>query len=119
MDTRRSFPHSCALWVLGAAGMVFVLAGLMIMLEGRDSLTWLNNLVIWLFVVCLAAPFNWVAFGEGERHFSGRSTVMGVTSSSAAGESEGRALFGIVAVVIDLVVVLAPLRALFKARNED
>ncbi len=107
------------LWVLGAAGMVFALAGVMILLAGNERLAWLNNIVIWLFVVCLAGPFNWVAFGEGERHFTQRSSTMGVASSSAASESEGRMIFGIIAVVIDLVVVLVPLWALFKKRKTD
>ncbi len=107
------------LWVLGAAGMMFVLAGVMILLVGRDSLGRLNNLVIWLFVVCLAVPFNWVAVGAGERQFRGTSTVMGAASSGAASESEGRMIFGIIAVVIDLVVVLVPLWALFKKRKAD
>ncbi len=107
------------LWVLGAAGMVFILAGMMILLAGNDRLAWLNNLVIWLFVVCMAAPFNWVAFGEGERHFRSTSTVMGTASSGAASESEGRIIFGIVAVVMDLVVVLVLLWALFKKRKTD
>ncbi len=107
------------LWVLGAVAMVFILAGVMIVLAGHDSLAWLNNIVIWLFVVCLAAPFNWVAFGEGERHFTSRSTAMGVTSTGAASESEGRMIFGIIAVIIDLVVVLAPLYALRRKRDKD
>ncbi len=107
------------LWVLGAAGMVFILAGLMILLAGNERLAWLNNIVIWLFVVCLAVPFNWVAFGAGERQFRGTSTVMGAASSGAASESEGRMIFGIIAVVIDLVVVLVPLWALFKKRKAD
>src|SRR5512135_803203 len=107
------------LWVLGAAGMVFALAGVMILLAGNERLAWLNNIVIWLFVVCLAGPFNWVAFGEGERHFTQRSATMGVASSGAASESEGRMIFGIIAVVIDLVVVLVPLRLLWKRGKKD
>jgi len=107
------------LWVLGAIAMVFILAGVMILLAGHDGLAWLNNPVIWLFVVCLAVPFNWVAFGEGERHFTSRSTVMGATSSGAEAESEGRMIFGIIAVVIDLVVMLVPLYALRKKRSKD
>ncbi len=107
------------LWVLGAAGMVFALAGVMILLAGNERLAWLNNIVVWLFVVCLAAPFNWVAFGEGERHFTRHSAVTGMASSGAASESEGRLVFGIIAVVIDLVVVLVPLRLLWKRGKKD
>ncbi len=100
------------LWVLGAVAMVFLLAGVMILLAGNERLTALNNLVIWLFMVCLAAPFNWVAFGEGERRFSGSSSFLGVTSSGATGETEGRIVFGFFAVLMDLLVVVVAWRFL-------
>jgi hypothetical protein len=78
----------------------------------------LRNLVSWLLVVCLAIPFNWVAFGAGERHFSSSSSFLGVTSGGAPGETEGRIVFGLFAILMDLMVVLVPLRFL-KKRKPD
>lgn len=106
------------LWVLGAAAMVFVLGGGMILLAESERYAWLRNLVVWLFVLCLALPFNWIAFGEGERAFSSSSSMMGVGSYGSASETEGRTVFGFFAVLMDLVVVLMPLGAL-KRRKPD
>lgn len=105
-------------YVSAGAAMMFIFAGLMILLIENERLAWLRNVVIWLFVVCLAIPFNWVAFGEGERQFSGSTSFLGFVSNSAAGETEGRIVFGFFAVLMDLVVVLAPLRLLMR-RNRD
>jgi FtsH-binding integral membrane protein len=99
-------------WVLAAAAAMFSLAGVMILLIENERLAWLRNLVSWLLVVCLAIPFNWVAFGAGERHFSSSSSFLGVTSSGAPGETEGRIVFGLFALLMDLMVVLVPLRSL-------
>jgi 4-amino-4-deoxy-L-arabinose transferase-like glycosyltransferase len=99
-------------WVLAATAAMFSLAGVMILLIENERLAWLRNLVSWLLVVCLAIPFNWVAFGAGERHFSSSSSFLGVTSNGAPGETEGRIVFGLFAILMDLMVVLAPLRFL-------
>ncbi len=97
---------------------MFVIAGFMILPAESERPAWLRNLVMWLFVVCLAIPFNWVAFGEGERKFSGTSSFLGVITHSATGEGEGRLVFGFFAVLMDLVVLLLPLRFLKKRKPE-
>ncbi len=107
------------LWVLAAVATVFLLAGVLILLVENERLARLRNLVTWLFVVCLAIPFNWIAFGEGERHFSGSNSFLGFMSSSTPGETEGRIVFGFFAVLMDLLVLLVPVRALFRKRRED
>ncbi len=107
------------LWVVVAGAMFFFFAGVLILLIESERWAWLRNLVMWLFVCCLAVVFNWVAFGEGERHFSGSSSFMGFTSSAATGETEGRIVFGFFAVLMDLLVLLVPLRALFRRRREE
>lgn len=107
------------LWVIAAAAAMFSLAGVMILLIGSERLVWLRNLVSWLLVVCLAIPFNWVAFGEGERQFSSSSSFLGITSSGAPGETEGRIVFGLFAILMDLMVILVPLRQLKNRKSEQ
>ncbi len=106
-------------WVLVAASSMFVIAGFMILLAENERLAWLRSIVLWLFVLCLALPFNWVAFGEGERKFSGTSSFLGFITHSTTGESEGRLVFGFFALLMDVLVLLLPLRALFRKRKED
>lgn len=99
------------LWVIASVATFFALCGILILLMGSTRLAWLRNLVSWLFLVTLALPFNWVAFGEGARHFSSSLSVGTVlVSNGASGEREGRIVFGIFAVLMDLMVLLLPLR---------
>lgn len=105
-------------WVIVSAAMMFTLSGVIILLIESERLAWLRNLVSWLFVVCLAIPFNWVAFGEGERHFSSSSSLLGFTTSGSAGETEGRVVFGFFAVLMDLMVLLMPLKWLKRKSSE-
>jgi len=114
MPSRREAP----LWVISAAAMMFTLAGVLILLIENERLAWLRNLVSWLFLVCLAIPFNWIAFGEGERVFSSSSSMLGVASSGSASETEGRVIFGIFAALMDMLVVYAALRFLKKRKDE-
>src|SRR5512141_3190958 len=106
-------------YVIAGAAMMFIFGGMMILLMESERLAWLRNVVIWLFVVCLAIPFNWVAFGEGERQFSSSSSFLGFTSSGTPGETEGRVVFGLFALLMDLMVLLVPLRALFKRNKAE
>jgi hypothetical protein len=65
-------------WVLAAAGSTFSIAGLMIVVNGVKDilggenliLKWMYNLMSFAFMISLAVPFHWVAFGPGEREFS-------------------------------------------------
>lgn len=106
-------------YVIAAAAMMFTLGGVMILLIESERLAWLRNAVSWLFVVCLAIPFNWVAFGEGERQFSSSSSFLGITSTGNPGETEGRIVFGLFAVLMDLMVLLIPLRALLRRNRAE
>jgi uncharacterized membrane protein len=114
---RSPSPSATPTWVLAAAAMMFSLAGVVILLIENERLAWLRNLVSWLLVVSLAIPFNWVAFGEGERKFSSSSSFLGITSSGTPGETEGRIVFGLFALMMDLIVVLVPLRFLKNRKS--
>jgi len=114
MPAKRETP----VYVIAAAASMFSLAGVMILLIESERLAWLRNLVTWLFVVSLAIPFNWIAFGAGERHFSGSTSFLGMTSNSAPGETEGRVVFGLFALLMDLIVLFFPLRLLKSKKSE-
>ncbi|HWC62816.1 MAG TPA: hypothetical protein VG501_04275 [Rhizomicrobium sp.] len=61
-------------------------------------------------VIGLGALFSWVAFGPGERDFSG--------SGAFLGPGIGRAMFGLMAVLTWLVLVWSAIRWL-KRRNSS
>ncbi len=100
------------LWVLGSAGMVFNLGGVLVFLVGREGVDTLRNIVVWFFVLMLASPFNWIAFGAGERHFSSSVSGLGVSSINATGESTGRMVFGFFAILMDWILVWSLFRVL-------
>jgi hypothetical protein len=53
----------------------------------------------------LTAIFTWIAFGPGERHFSSTVVLPFMTHDGASGETSGRVVFGIAAVLIWLFLV--------------
>lgn len=78
------------------AGLMFVFAGILMALppEYRKWQTLLATLVI----TCFALTFDWVAFGPGERKFTG--SIMGF--GFIPGEFLGRAFFGVGAAILDI-----------------
>jgi hypothetical protein len=81
------------------AGLMFVFAGILIGLPpGYD--TWRNWLTT-LLMSCFALTFDWVAFGPGEREFSGSAGGFGFVPS----EIIGRIAFGFFAVILDVCAV--------------
>lgn len=66
-----------------------------------DAPLWIQriSLALGLFIVgSFAAIFFWIAFGSGERHFSGGASFGGVQVGGHANELFGRAAFGLGAV---------------------
>jgi hypothetical protein len=55
-----------------------------------------------LLVTCFALTFDWVAFGPGERKFSGSFSFGIAATGFQPGELFGRASFGVGAVVLDI-----------------
>lgn len=100
------------LWVLASVGMVFNLGGVLVFLVGREGVDSLRNMVVWCFVLALAIPFNWIAFGEGERHFSGSVSGFGVSQINALGEATGRWVFGGFALLMDFILIASLIRYL-------
>ena len=98
-------------WVIAAAGAAFALAGALVILNGLKSgfgddilFKWAYNFTFLAFMVLFAAPFNWVAFGSGERSFSSSTSVGAVSvTQSGGGEIGGRFAFSLGAILIDLL----------------
>jgi hypothetical protein len=86
------------------AGLIFVIGGALLALPpGR---TRLQSLLTALLVTCFALTFDWVAFGPGERKFSGGISLGGIGTGFQPGELFGRIVFGFFAVVLDIVAIL-------------
>lgn len=103
-------------WVVAAAGSVFIAGGGLVIFEAFPVSTAFKKALHIAFIAALALPFNWTAFGPGEREFTGTTEVNGAARSARASEASGRIAFGIGAVLLDLVVV-AYVVALFRART--
>ncbi|RMF45889.1 MAG: hypothetical protein D6755_07350 [Anaerolineae bacterium] len=79
----------------------------------------LNNLMGWILLMLLAIPFNWVAFGPGERHFTGGVSLPFISFGSRPSETSGRILFGCVAGGMDLVLLWMLLLGIYRALWRD
>ncbi len=106
-------------WVVALVGVLFMWGGIMAAFQGlnwSDSPAYrlVNNLMGWVLVLLLAIPFNWVAFGEGERHFTGGISLPFVSFGTRASETSGRAGFGCFAGVLDILLVWWLLRAVLR-----
>jgi hypothetical protein len=107
-------------WVGICAGAIFLAGGLAVVLQSLpaakpmpdgslspDAPRWVQgaSLALALFIVgSFAAIFLWIAFGPGERHFSGGASFGGVhvtetLSGGHANEMFGRVAFGFGAVL--------------------
>jgi hypothetical protein len=98
------------------AGLAFVFAGAMVLLPER--LAKLRLPLGALMITCLAAMFSWVAFGPGERHFTGSFGAGGAAVSWTGGEVAGRAFFGLFALLSTIGAVGLWLRVIRGARSQ-
>jgi hypothetical protein len=81
------------------AGLMFLFAGILLALPAQYT-KW-RNLLATLVVTCFALTFDWVAFGPGERRFTGSAMGFGFMS----GEMMGRTSFGLFAVILDIFAI--------------
>jgi len=106
------------LWVVAACGVSFGALGLTVALEGAERFKLLRSSFGFVFLLSFATVFNWIAFGPGERHFSGQTTfgIGGDAMPMPGGGSEltGRVVFGIVAVAANLMIVVPLARAIAR-----
>ena len=80
------------------AGLMFVFAGALLALPPESK--W-RSLLATLVITCFAVTFDWIAFGPGERKFTG--SIMGV--GFVSGELSGRIAFGFFAILLDIFAV--------------
>lgn len=125
-------------WIGLCAGAIFLAGGLAVMLQSLsaakpapdgnlapDAPRWMQraSLALGLFIVGdFAAILLWIAFGPGERHFSGGASFGGVHVTETLGgghanEMIGRAAFGVGAVfacVMFLAFLISGARRLLR-----
>jgi len=104
-------PH----WVVGAAGLVFVLAGAMflapLLIGGfapadqytqrqKQAIRLIQQLLGSLLLSGFAAITSWIGFGPGERTFSMAIAIPGFASHAPGNATAGRVLFGTVGALI-------------------
>jgi len=108
MGTWRLFAATHALgpddFMFAPAGSIFVFAGVQLALPVRCVA--LRHLFGALLMTAFAITFGWVAFGPGERHFTGSLSVGGAALGIHPGAWLGRALFGIVAIAAAVPAVV-------------
>lgn len=87
------------------AGLMFVLGGTLVALPPGSG-RWRGALSA-LLVTCFAVTFDWVAFGPGDRKFGGGISLgANVGAGFPVGEFIGRAVFGVVAIVLDIFAII-------------
>ena len=70
-------------------------------------------------LLLFAAPFHWIAFGRGPRAFSSTFSLPFLSISGRASEMSGRVMFGLGALLIDIIMVTAAMRLLRSGRRGD
>lgn len=103
-------------WILIIAGAMFIACGLVPLARAFRLPVAVNHFVAAIVLVGLTTIVNWVAFGPGERRFTGSAAVGGFTSRTAV-ESMGRVWFGAMAILLDVVIVLGLWDKLRSRRN--
>ena len=81
-------------------GLIFVFAGVLVVLP--PQYTKAKDLLATLLITCFAITFDWVAFGPGERQFTGNANGVDFVPS----EVMGRAAFGVFAAILDIWAVV-------------
>jgi hypothetical protein len=85
-------------WVVAAAGGVFLMAGLAIVLQDHPRL---SGLVIALLLTSFGAVATWVTFGPGEREFTTSVSVPFVSFTRSSSDIMGRICFAPGALLLD------------------
>lgn len=124
-------------WVAICAGLMFVVAGLVIVLDyavaggvgpdgdvkpGTPFAIRVANLLLGMTILgLLIAVFGWVSFGSGPRRFSSTLWLPFMTRRWASGDLPGRILFGagtVLMVVMFICCTFVGIERLFRARNQ-
>jgi len=85
-------------WVVGAAGGVFLLAGLSIFAQDHPRL---SSVAVALLLTSFGAVASWVSFGPGERQFSSTVSIPFISVTRSSSDILGRICFAPGAVLLD------------------
>jgi hypothetical protein len=111
-----------ALAAVGTALAAFAAAGALNAAAGMQVVALAAGLTLVfagaLMVSSLALAFDWIAFGPGERQFTGSVGVAGAAVSSAVGEPAGRVFFGLFALLFDIAAIGLWLRLIRGPRSQ-
>jgi hypothetical protein len=116
-------------WVIAACGGAFVLLGGWTAAvyargydERRPEATLPSRRIQFAVLVpallCLAAPFHWVAFGPGRRAFSMTVSIPFLAARGGSSAVLGRIAFGLVALLIDAMIVVSVVRLVRGERRK-
>jgi len=97
--------------VVSAAGLAFLFAGMTVVFQALPVSGGFHWAASFLLLLCLALPFNWVAFGPGERQFTSTTTAGAGSQREPVSESEGRIVFGLAALLVNALAVAAVVKA--------
>lgn len=115
-------------WVVGMVGFIFLAAGVPVSLMDKtfDPIreTWwfqmLNYMGIYGMLIGFVVVFNWVAFGSGERQFSGGfSLPFIIIWTERVSEWSGRAVFGLFALCMDVILLWGAANIVWKTLRRD
>jgi len=98
------------------AGLVFACGGVLVLLPER--LAQLRLPIAALMITALAGMFGWVAFGPGERRFTGSFGAGGAALSWTGGEIAGRAFFGLFALLSAVAALGLWIRVIRGAKRQ-
>jgi len=101
------------LWVIAAAGLVFFLAGMMIIFQGIAGpgaeqimlYKWLQYFLVLGILASFAAIFIWVGLGTGEREFESSVSIGPLAIIGQGSEFIGRCLFGGFGLLMGFIVL--------------
>jgi hypothetical protein len=70
-------------------------------------------------LIALASIFNWIAFDPGPRHFTSTLSLAGSpVQRESTGETGGRVIFGVIALLLDLLVIVVAVRWMRVRKHE-
>lgn len=96
-------------WIGTSAGLVFAAAGMSAGTQGTRAGTWVTPGAVAVVFIGLAAIGNWIAFGAGPRACSAGVSASSLGVSSGAVGMGCRVPFGVGAVILDAIIVMAAL----------
>lgn len=101
-------PATMVFTLMGA--VLFTAAGLGLVLWGLGLAAWAARMAV-LAALAFVLSFNWIAFGPGERRFTGgvsaSAPLVGAEATRPMSEAEGRTVFGLFSLALDGLALLA------------